>query len=67
LLEGGPRLAQAFLQADVVDQVLLFVAPRLGGVGPLFAPELAAPVELRRLTAAAVGDDVLLSAYVHEP
>jgi diaminohydroxyphosphoribosylaminopyrimidine deaminase/5-amino-6-(5-phosphoribosylamino)uracil reductase len=67
LLEGGPRLAQAFLQEDLVDQVLLFVTPRLGGAGPLFAPELAAPVELRRLTAASVGDDVLLSAYVHEP
>jgi diaminohydroxyphosphoribosylaminopyrimidine deaminase/5-amino-6-(5-phosphoribosylamino)uracil reductase len=67
LLEGGPRLAQAFLQAELVDQVLLFVAPRLGGEGPLFAPELATPLALRRLTAEQVGDDILLSAYVHEP
>jgi diaminohydroxyphosphoribosylaminopyrimidine deaminase/5-amino-6-(5-phosphoribosylamino)uracil reductase len=67
LLEGGPRLAEAFLQADLVDKVLLFVAPRLGGAGPLFAPELATPLELRRLSAEQVGDDVLLSAYVHEP
>jgi diaminohydroxyphosphoribosylaminopyrimidine deaminase / 5-amino-6-(5-phosphoribosylamino)uracil reductase len=67
LLEGGPRLAQAFLQADRVDQVLLFVAPRLGGAGPLFAPDLAAPIELRHLRAERLGDDVLLSAYVHEP
>ena len=67
LVEGGPRLAQAFLQSDLVDQVLLYVAPRLGGAGPLFAPDLAAPLELRRLTAEQVGDDVLLRAYVHEP
>jgi diaminohydroxyphosphoribosylaminopyrimidine deaminase/5-amino-6-(5-phosphoribosylamino)uracil reductase len=67
LLEGGPRLAQAFLQADLVDQILLFVAPRLGGAGPSFAPELTGPIELRRLRAEQVGDDVLLSAYVHEP
>jgi diaminohydroxyphosphoribosylaminopyrimidine deaminase/5-amino-6-(5-phosphoribosylamino)uracil reductase len=67
LVEGGPRLAQAFLQSDLVDQVLLFVAPRLGGAGPLFAPDLGAPLELRRLTAEPLGDDVLLSAYVHEP
>ena len=67
LLEGGPRLAQEFLQADLVDQVLLFVAPRLGGDGPLFAPELEAPIELRRLRAERVGGDVLLSGYVHEP
>jgi diaminohydroxyphosphoribosylaminopyrimidine deaminase / 5-amino-6-(5-phosphoribosylamino)uracil reductase len=67
LLEGGPRLARAFLQADLVDQVLLFVAPRLGGAGPLFAPDLAARIELQHLRAERLGDDVLLSAYVHEP
>jgi len=66
-LEGGPRLAQAFLQADLVDQVLLFVAPRLGGSGPLFAPDLSGPIELRRLRAEQVGEDVLLSGYIHEP
>jgi diaminohydroxyphosphoribosylaminopyrimidine deaminase/5-amino-6-(5-phosphoribosylamino)uracil reductase len=67
LLEGGPRLAQAFLQADLVDQVLLFVAPRLGGAGPVFAPELAAPMKLERLRAERIGEDVLLSGYVHAP
>jgi len=67
LLEGGPRLAQAFLEADLVDQVLLFVAPQLAGSGPLFAPDLSGPIELRRLRAEQVGQDVLLSGYVHEP
>ncbi len=67
LLEGGPTLAASFLRADLVDKLLLFVAPRIAGNGPAFAPELPAPVELKRLTAEQVGDDFLLSGYVHEP
>jgi diaminohydroxyphosphoribosylaminopyrimidine deaminase/5-amino-6-(5-phosphoribosylamino)uracil reductase len=67
LLEGGPTLAESFLRADLVDKVLLFVAPRIAGGGASFAPDLPVPVELRRLTAEQVGDDLLLSGYVHEP
>jgi len=67
LLEGGPKLAEGFLRADLVDKVLLFVAPRIAGSGPSFAPDLPAPAELKRLTVEQVGDDLLLSGYVHEP
>jgi diaminohydroxyphosphoribosylaminopyrimidine deaminase/5-amino-6-(5-phosphoribosylamino)uracil reductase len=67
LLEGGPTLAESFLRADLVDKVLLFVAPHLAGSGPAFTPALGAPVELKRLKAEEVGDDLLLTAYVHEP
>jgi diaminohydroxyphosphoribosylaminopyrimidine deaminase/5-amino-6-(5-phosphoribosylamino)uracil reductase len=67
LLEGGPTLAAAFLRAGLVDKLLLFVAPRIAGDGLLFAPELPAPVELHHSTVERLGDDVLLSAYVHEP
>jgi diaminohydroxyphosphoribosylaminopyrimidine deaminase/5-amino-6-(5-phosphoribosylamino)uracil reductase len=67
LLEGGPTLATAFLEADLVDKLLLFVAPTLGGSGPRFLGELAAPRTLTRLSSREVGEDVLLSAYVHEP
>jgi diaminohydroxyphosphoribosylaminopyrimidine deaminase/5-amino-6-(5-phosphoribosylamino)uracil reductase len=67
LLEGGPTFAESFLRADLVDKLLLFVAPRLAGSGPSFAPDLPAPVKLRRLAADTVGDDLLLSGYVHEP
>jgi diaminohydroxyphosphoribosylaminopyrimidine deaminase/5-amino-6-(5-phosphoribosylamino)uracil reductase len=67
LLEGGPTLAASFLRADLVDKVLLFLAPTIAGDGPSFAPELSAPVELKRLQAEQVGDDLLLSGYVHEP
>jgi diaminohydroxyphosphoribosylaminopyrimidine deaminase/5-amino-6-(5-phosphoribosylamino)uracil reductase len=68
LLEGGPTIAAGFLRAGLVDKLLLFVAPRLaGGSGPVFRPEFARPLELRRLSAEPIGEDVLLTAYVHEP
>jgi diaminohydroxyphosphoribosylaminopyrimidine deaminase/5-amino-6-(5-phosphoribosylamino)uracil reductase len=67
LLEGGPTLATAFLRADVLDKLLLFVAPRLSGTGPRFLGELDAPVDLSGLEGERVGDDVLLTAYVHAP
>jgi diaminohydroxyphosphoribosylaminopyrimidine deaminase / 5-amino-6-(5-phosphoribosylamino)uracil reductase len=65
LLESGPTLAAAFLEADLVDKLMLFVAPTISGEGPgLFA---APPAVLTYQTARRVGDDVLLTAYVHEP
>jgi diaminohydroxyphosphoribosylaminopyrimidine deaminase / 5-amino-6-(5-phosphoribosylamino)uracil reductase len=67
LLEGGPTLATAFLEAGLVDKLLVFVAPVVGGAGPRFVGDLAAPLELSGLRARAVGEDVLLEAYVHEP
>jgi diaminohydroxyphosphoribosylaminopyrimidine deaminase / 5-amino-6-(5-phosphoribosylamino)uracil reductase len=67
LLEGGPTLAQSFLRADLVDKVLLYLAPVIAGSGTLFAPELPSAVALRRLKAERVRDDVLLSGYVHDP
>ena len=66
LLEGGPTLATAFLAADLVDKLLLFVAPVVGGDGPRVLGELAEPIELSDLSARAVGGDVLLEAYVHD-
>jgi diaminohydroxyphosphoribosylaminopyrimidine deaminase / 5-amino-6-(5-phosphoribosylamino)uracil reductase len=67
LLEGGPTLATAFFEADLVDKVLLFVAPVVGGSGPRFLAPLPSPRTLSHLTARPVGDDVLLEAYVHVP
>ena len=66
LLEGGPTLATAFLEADLVDKLLLFVAPVLGGEGPRAFGEIG-PIELSDLRATQVGEDVLLEGYVHEP
>ena len=67
LLEGGPTLATAFVDADLVDKLLLFVAPTLSGSGPRVLSDLSRPVGVLRLTAREVGDDLLLTAYVHEP
>ena len=68
LLEGGPTLAAAFLAAELVDKVLVFVAPTLAGGGGLDAvAALPSPRTLSHLTSTAVGDDVLLQAYVHDP
>ncbi|MEX1357100.1 MAG: bifunctional diaminohydroxyphosphoribosylaminopyrimidine deaminase/5-amino-6-(5-phosphoribosylamino)uracil reductase RibD [Gaiellaceae bacterium] len=67
LLEGGPTLATAFAAAGLVDKLLLFVAPVLSGDGPRFLGELPEPLKLSRLEAQAVGEDVLVTAYVREP
>jgi diaminohydroxyphosphoribosylaminopyrimidine deaminase/5-amino-6-(5-phosphoribosylamino)uracil reductase len=67
LLEGGPTLATSFLREGLVDKLLLFVAPQVAGKGLTFAPELDDLVRLTRMTTERLGDDVLLTGYVHEP
>jgi diaminohydroxyphosphoribosylaminopyrimidine deaminase/5-amino-6-(5-phosphoribosylamino)uracil reductase len=68
LLEGGPTLAASFLEADLVDKILLFVAPTLAGAGPAaLQAALPSPRTLARLRTRQVRADVLLEAYVHEP
>jgi diaminohydroxyphosphoribosylaminopyrimidine deaminase/5-amino-6-(5-phosphoribosylamino)uracil reductase len=67
LLEGGPTLASAFVEADLVDKVLVFVAPVVAGDGPVVLAPLPSPRTLLRLASRPVGEDVLLEAYVHEP
>jgi diaminohydroxyphosphoribosylaminopyrimidine deaminase / 5-amino-6-(5-phosphoribosylamino)uracil reductase len=67
LLEGGPTLATAFLEAGFVDKLLLFVAPVLVGDGPHVLGDLRAPLELLHLRAEPSGEDLLLEAYLHEP
>jgi diaminohydroxyphosphoribosylaminopyrimidine deaminase/5-amino-6-(5-phosphoribosylamino)uracil reductase len=66
LLEGGPTLAASFLAADLVDRLLVFVAPVLGGDGPALTAQLPEPVRLSRFESRPVGDDILLSADVHD-
>jgi len=67
LLEGGPTLAAAFLEAELVDKLLVFVAPRLSGDGPGMLEGLPLPLELTRMEARPIGDDVLIQAYLNEP
>jgi diaminohydroxyphosphoribosylaminopyrimidine deaminase / 5-amino-6-(5-phosphoribosylamino)uracil reductase len=67
LLEGGPTVATAFLERDLVDKLLVFVAPRLSGAGPRLLGDFAPPRRLRHVTVRPVGHDVLVEAYLHGP
>ena len=63
LLESGPTLASSFFEADLVDKLMLFVAPTISGSGP----RLSSQVALTHQSARAVGDDVFRTAYGQEP
>ncbi len=67
LLEGGPTLAASFFAAGLVDKLMLFVAPKLSGDGPGLVSALQSPVTLTRMSTRPVGEDVVVTAYVHEP
>lgn len=67
LLEGGPTLATAFVVAGLVDKMMLFVAPRISGDGPRWLGDLPESLHVARPSVQSVGDDVLVTAYVHEP
>ena len=65
LLEGGPRLAGAFLAAGRVDRVLAYVAPALLGSGPAALGDagvgtIADVLRLQVETVRIVGGDVLI-------
>ena len=72
LLEGGPRLAGAFLDAGEIDEVRLFLAPLiLGGRtarDPLEgegAEQIADAVHALTLECERIGNDLLVSARIH--
>ncbi len=67
LLEGGPTLAAAFFAGDLVDKLLVFVAPTLAGEGAGLVAALEKPRRLHHLTSEPVGEDMLFTAYVQEP
>src|SRR3954471_4781325 len=73
LLEGGPHLAGAFLDAGEVDEIRLFVAPVVVGGSAARDPlegegaeRLAAAVRALSLECARVTDDVLITARMRE-
>ena len=67
LLEGGPTIATAFVEAGLVDKLLLFVAPVLSGEGQRFLGDISQPLDLLHLRSEACGADVLVEAYLREP
>ncbi len=73
LLEGGPHLAGAFLDAGEIDEIRLFLAPLLLGGSTARDPLEGEGVEriseaLRALTMSceSVGEDLLISARLRE-
>jgi diaminohydroxyphosphoribosylaminopyrimidine deaminase/5-amino-6-(5-phosphoribosylamino)uracil reductase len=71
LLECGPDLAFAALQAGIIDKIVAFVAPKiLGGrevpaIGGEGAGRLSEAIPLHDWTTARSGPDLILTAYVH--
>ncbi|MFC0005252.1 bifunctional diaminohydroxyphosphoribosylaminopyrimidine deaminase/5-amino-6-(5-phosphoribosylamino)uracil reductase RibD [Micromonospora siamensis] len=67
LLEGGPRLAGAFLAAGLVDQVVGYVAPRLLGAGPTALLDagvttIAEAIDLEITDVTRIGPDLRITA-----
>jgi diaminohydroxyphosphoribosylaminopyrimidine deaminase / 5-amino-6-(5-phosphoribosylamino)uracil reductase len=73
LLEGGPHLAGAFLDAGEVDEIRLFVAPVVVGGSTARDPlegegveRIAEAARALTLECSRVADDVLISARMRE-
>ncbi|HEY2006422.1 MAG TPA: bifunctional diaminohydroxyphosphoribosylaminopyrimidine deaminase/5-amino-6-(5-phosphoribosylamino)uracil reductase RibD [Solirubrobacteraceae bacterium] len=73
LLEGGPHLAGAFLEAGEIDEIRLFLAPLvLGGRTARNPIEgegselIAEAVRASRLSCERVGEDLLIAARIRE-
>jgi diaminohydroxyphosphoribosylaminopyrimidine deaminase/5-amino-6-(5-phosphoribosylamino)uracil reductase len=70
LVEGGARVHAAFLEAELVDEVALFIAPRLfgqGGLtwsGPLEVTRLSSALRLASLRAEPSGPDLFVRAQL---
>jgi diaminohydroxyphosphoribosylaminopyrimidine deaminase/5-amino-6-(5-phosphoribosylamino)uracil reductase len=64
LLEGGPTLATAFVRAELVDKLLVFVAPVLAGADSHFLGQLDEPIELAEVQTMRVGEDVVIEGYL---
>lgn len=73
LLEGGPKLAGAFLDAGEIDEVRLFIAPLVMGGRAARDPiesegveAVADAVRSRTLGCERIGEDLLVSARIRE-
>jgi diaminohydroxyphosphoribosylaminopyrimidine deaminase/5-amino-6-(5-phosphoribosylamino)uracil reductase len=69
LVEGGPTVLRAMLDARLVDEALAFVAPRLIGGKPqaLCLTEVVAYADSRGTTVRRCGDDLLFRLRLTDP
>ncbi|MCC6154183.1 MAG: bifunctional diaminohydroxyphosphoribosylaminopyrimidine deaminase/5-amino-6-(5-phosphoribosylamino)uracil reductase RibD [Candidatus Hydrogenedentes bacterium] len=73
LIEGGGTTHASAFAAGIVDKVMFFIAPKIiGGRDAITAVEgegaekMADVVQLERMTARSVGEDILVEAYVKQ-
>lgn len=64
LLEGGPTILTAWLAADVVDDVVWFIAPILLGDGPVGVLRMDCPLAVDVRSIRPMGDDVVVIGTV---
>lgn len=67
MVEGGPTLASRFVQLDLVDEYLVYLAPKLLGgqkqsIGSIDVPSIDKAKQLEFFEIKQLGDDVLLVA-----
>ena len=70
LIEAGPRLATAFLKANLVDRLYLFLAPKLIGqglstIGNLGVSSLSEAHTFAEHTWEVIESDLLFCGYKH--
>jgi diaminohydroxyphosphoribosylaminopyrimidine deaminase/5-amino-6-(5-phosphoribosylamino)uracil reductase len=72
LCEGGGQLAGALLDAELVDEVAWFIAPKLvggesapGPLGGIGVERMAGARRLERVTVRRFGEDLAVFGYVH--
>lgn len=64
LLEGGPTLARAFLEAECVDEVIWLIAPTLMGAGVASSHPLARAFPVDVLEVRLIGNDVMVRGRI---
>jgi diaminohydroxyphosphoribosylaminopyrimidine deaminase/5-amino-6-(5-phosphoribosylamino)uracil reductase len=67
MVEGGPTLASRFVQLDLVDEFLVYLAPKLLGgqnlsIGSIDVPSIDKSKQLEFFKIEQLGEDVLLVA-----
>ncbi len=72
IVEGGGELAAAFLREKLVDQVHIYIAPRILGTGiaaiaDLHSEKIADSLQLKQVQTRRLGTDLLYTAEVEYP
>ena len=64
IVEGGPTLAGALVEADVIDAFVWLIAPGLLGAGVAALPPLAAPRRLNVSSVEVLGEDLKIEGTI---